>query len=120
MPLDPQQTLDLTDHQGRCLGRVSIDRIEGNRLFGRFTAEQEFVEVQRLFRDLEEAVNDQIFSLVDKLSGDIDRLELKLASPDRAEQLQVCDTQIMNGTDFCCRVPNLGLTQARSATAEVG
>ena len=120
MPLDPQQTVRLIDSDGRHLGDVSLARIEGNRVFGRFSRGQDFAAVEALFRDWEEAVNDQMFTLVDRLSGEIDRLRLRLTSPDGSEQLQLCDVQLTNEYELCCRVPNLALIQTPQPAAEVG
>lgn len=117
MALDPQQTLYLTDVQGRRLGRVSIDRIEGDRVLGRFTPEDAFDAVRPLFAEFEAVVNDQLFSEADRLSHQIDRLGLSLISADAAGQLAVCDVQIMAVSAFCCRVPNLALTQLPRAVA---
>ena len=96
MPLDPQQTLYLADSHGRRLGRVAIDRIEGNRLFGRFTPEEGFAAACDLFDEFEAAVNEQLFSEADRLSQEIDRLGLNLRNTDAAEELAVCDVQIMD------------------------
>lgn len=118
MPLDPRQTVRLTDSKGRYLGAVSIQRIEGNRVFARFSPAADFALVERLFLDLEEAANDQLFSSVDQISGDVDRLGLRLASEDCSEQLELRDVQIMNRHDLSCRVPNLALIQTSRAIAE--
>ena len=120
MPLDPRQTLSLVDSDGRCLGEVSIERIEGNRIFGRFSRGHNFAAVETLFCQWEEAVNDQMFSLVDQLTREIDRLGLRLASPDGSEQLKLCDVQISNAGDLCCRIPNLGLIQTSETVAQAG
>jgi hypothetical protein len=117
MPLDPQEAVHLTDAQGRQLGRVSIDRIEGNRVFGRFTPEAGFAPLRALFEGLEEAANDQLFSEADRLGQQIDRLGLHLSGSGPAEQLVVCDVQIMNTSAFCCRIPHLALTQVPRAVA---
>jgi hypothetical protein len=120
MPLDPQRTLRLVDPQGRCLGNVSIRRIEANRVFAEFSPAAEFARVEELFHDLEEAVNEQLFSLADRLSAEIDRLGLRLASADGSEHVEVCDAQIMNRRDLCLRIPNLALIQLPQTIAEAG
>jgi hypothetical protein len=117
MPLDPNQTLCLTDLQGRCLGRVSVERIERNQIVGVFTPESDFAAVRELFDELEAAVNDQIFGEADRISQEIDHLGLSLGSSDATEQLAVCDVQIMGVSSFCCQVPNLALTQVSRAVA---
>jgi hypothetical protein len=120
MPLDPQEELRLIDSQGRCLGSVSIERIEGDRVFGEFVASADFADASAMFREFEEAVNDQLFPEADRLSREIDALGLRLASADVNDSLLLGDVQIMNDTDLSCRVPNLGLTQVLQATAHAG
>ena len=120
MALDPQETVYLIDSAGRRLGEVSIQRIEGDRVHGRFAANSQFDDVREVFEDFEEAVNEQLFHEADRLSVAIDELGLHLSSADAGETLELQDTQIMNDADLSCRVPNLGLTQARRATAQVG
>jgi hypothetical protein len=120
MALDPTTTLCLADATGRRLGDVSISLIEGDRVHGRFVANEQFDAVREIFEEFEEAVNEQLFREAERLSGEIDELGLYLASGDLGETLQVVDTQIMNGTDLSCRVPNLGITQSRRAAAQAG
>jgi hypothetical protein len=117
MPLDAQQAVNLTDSQGRSLGQVVIERIERDRVFGRFTSRGEFAAVRSLFDEFEEAVTEQLFTEADRLSREIDELGLHLTGSGATEQLTVCDVQIMNATAFCCRIPNLALTQIRRAVA---
>jgi hypothetical protein len=117
MPLDPRQTALLTDAQGRLLGQVAIDRIEGNRLFGHFTAGVDFGAVRSLFQELEATVNDQVFGEADRLAQQIDCLGLRLAGSGAAEQLALRDVQIMSVSAFCCEVPGLALTQFPRAVA---
>jgi hypothetical protein len=94
-----------------------VERIEGNRVLGRFTPSADFPAVRALFEEFEAAVNDQMFRVADDLSSKIDRLGLYLAGSMPAEQLAVCDVQIMNKSAFCCRIPNLALTQLPRAVA---
>ena len=117
MPLDPQQTVFLADAQGRSLGTVSLARIEGNRVFGRFAPDTTFATVQSLFEQFEQAVNDQLFVETESLSSQIDGLGLRLTGPNATEQLALSDVQIMNAVDLSCRVPNLALTQIPRAVA---
>jgi hypothetical protein len=120
MPLDSQQTLRLVDPQGTCLGDVSVRRIEADRVFAEFSPAADFARGEKLFRDLEEAVDEQLFSEADRLSAEIDRLGLRLASADGSEHVEVRDTQIMNRRDLCLRIPNLALIQLPQTVAEAG
>src|SRR5262245_43335432 len=120
MPLDPQQDSHLVDSQGRCLGTVSIERIEGDRVFAAFVSGKDFAAVDSLFGEFEEAVNDQLFHEADRLSLAIDALGLRLTSVDGKDSLELRDVQIMNATNLSCRVPNLFLVQASRAAAHAG
>ena len=117
MPLDPQGTVYLTDAQGRSLGQVFIERIEGDRVFGRIAPHADFAAVRALFEELEAAANGQLFSEADRLADEIDRLGLHLTGYGAAEDLAVCDVQIMAESALSCRVPNLALTQLPRAVA---
>jgi hypothetical protein len=99
------------------LGRVSIERIEGDRLFGRFVPEADFAAVRSIFEQLEEAADGQLFGEADRRAEQIDRLGLSLKGSGASEELAVCDVQIMGESAFCCRVPNLALTQLHRAVA---
>lgn len=118
MPHDPQEQLCLTDSQSRCFGEVSIRRIEGDRVFDDFTPQADFSAIKPMFDELEQAANEQMFTLAGKLSEQINALGMRLTSSD-GEQLELCDVQIMNGRNLCCRVPNLALIQIPQAFAGV-
>ena len=120
MPIDPQQDVQLMDVRGHRLGSVAIQRIEGDRVFGRFSAGPDFAAVEGMFQQFEDAVNDQLFPEADRVGRQIDQLGLRLSSADGSETLQLGDVQIMNGSDFLCRIPNLGLIQATRATTHAG
>lgn len=120
MALDPQQELHLVDATGKTLGSVSIERIEGDRVFARFSPASDFAGAQLKFRQFEEAANDQLFHEVDRLSREIDSLGLRLASVDGTNSLHLDDVQIMNDADLSCRVPNLGLTQSEQEVVHAG
>ncbi len=117
MPLDPRGAVHLTDGQRRSLGQVFIERTEGDRVLGRFLPQADFGVVRSLFEEFEEAVNGQMFTEADRLAGQIDRLDLHLTGASVADQLAVCDVQIMGESGFSCRVPNLALTQNPRAGA---
>jgi hypothetical protein len=120
MPLDPQEQLRLTDSQSRYFGEVSIRRIEGNRVFADFTPRSDFSAIKSMFDELKLAANDQMFTSAGELSAKIDALGLRLMSSEGGEQLELCDVQIMNDRNLCCRVPNLALIQMPQAIAGVG
>ena len=117
MALNPQEELFLIDKNGQRVGSVAIRRIEGNRLFGRFVADSGFAAVESHFEKFENAVNEQLFHEVDRISQEIERLGIKLVSKDARDALHLEDVQIMHGTEISCQVPNLKLTQTTSAAA---
>jgi hypothetical protein len=98
MPLQPLQRLHLRDAQGRRLGEVVIDRIEGDLVFGSFTPGPEFAAVQAMFAEFVEAANEQLLSIVARLDDEIKRLGLRLNAPDGAEMPAIRDVQIADGS----------------------
>ena len=118
MPLDPQDALSLIDAHSTLLGTVSIDRIEGIRVFGRFQPSDQFRTFQALFDELEHAVNEQLFSLVDEICTRIDQLGLQLASRGGRERIKLAGVQLMNRTDICFEIPHLALVQLPAAVAQ--
>jgi hypothetical protein len=120
MALNPQEELFLIDKNGQRLGSVAIRRIEGNRLFGQFRADRTFATVGSLFNSFENAVNEQLFHEVDRISQEIERLGIKLVSKDARDALQLEEVQIMKGTEISCQIPNLKLTQTPIAAVVAG
>jgi hypothetical protein len=120
MPIRFQSDARLIDAQGQSLGTVSFDKVAGDRVFGRFAATANFDAARSLFRQFEDAVSDQLFSDVEELGLQIERLGLQLAPFDGDDALNLTDVQIMNETDFSCRIPNLALTQEPPAALRVG
>jgi hypothetical protein len=97
MPLQRQQTVSLCDRLGKTLGRVAIDRIEGDLVFGRFTPGPDYAGVERLFAEYVEAANDQLLSIVAELDAAIAALGLHLRPPEGAAIPDIYDVQIGSG-----------------------
>jgi hypothetical protein len=97
MPLQSQQQVSLWDGQNRDLGRVVIDRIEGDLVFGRFTPGSNYPEVERLFAEYIEAANEQLLSIVGELDEAIAALGLHLRSPNKTDLPAIYDVQIGAG-----------------------
>jgi hypothetical protein len=98
MPLSSQQALALWDSQDRELGRVVVDRVEGDLVFGRFTPGPGYPAVERLFAEYVEAANDQLLSIVGELDRAVAALGLHLRSPDKGLRLPpICDVQVGEG-----------------------
>ena len=111
MPLNPQETVYLTNAEWAFLGSLSLERIEGDRVFGRFVPGEDFAPLYELLGQFETAVDEQLFDDADQLREQIDSLGLGLTDSEGTEQLAVCDVQVMEASAFSCRVPNLALTQ---------
>lgn len=107
MTLTRNQQVQLLNNNRRCLGLVTVERVEGDRLFGQFAAQPEFSAVERLFREFEDAVNQQLFSHAGDISTSIDSLGLRLAVPGDGALLEIDDVQLMNGRKFCCRLKGM-------------
>jgi hypothetical protein len=84
-----EPTLYLMDAQQRRIGKVTIEQIVDNLLFGAFAPGPDFSAVADLFQQFEEAVNAQALSVVDELGADIAALGLRLCSPDHAEWVNI-------------------------------
>jgi hypothetical protein len=104
MRLKTNDVLWLADGQGRCLGHVTVENVEGELLLGQFTARPEFASVEQLFAEHEELVNHQVFNLADQAEAAIEELRLSLRSPDGRGNYPVRDVQIMRGHDLSCRL----------------
>lgn len=94
MPLQPQQSASLWDRQNRELGRVVIERVDGDLVFGQFTPGPHYTEVERLFAEYVEAANEQLLSRVGELDEAITVLDLHLRSAGRADLPAIHDVQI--------------------------
>jgi hypothetical protein len=89
--------VSLRDRQGHDLGRVVIERVEGDLVFGRFTPGPDFPQVERLFSEYVESANDQLLSIVAGLDERFGALGLRLHSPDAAALPAIHDVQIGEG-----------------------
>jgi hypothetical protein len=95
--LQPQQAVSLFDNQGRDLGRVVIDRIEGDLVFADFTPGPDYPAAERLFAEYAEAANEQLLGVVGDLDAAIATLGLHLCSPDHPRLPTIYDVQIADG-----------------------
>ena len=104
--------LCLLDSQERQIGRVLIERIDGDLLLGRFIPGKDFQAVEQLFCDFEEAVNAQALSLVEEIDLAIAALVLHLAQSNGSQEQRVYDVQIWNDGGFSCRLSELAPSSA--------
>ena len=78
MALQLSQRFSLQDAQGRDLGTVQVERLEGTLAFGSFAPTPAFDQVAPLFAQFAEAANDQLFGVVADLDEQIAALGLRL------------------------------------------
>jgi hypothetical protein len=97
MPLRRSQIVFLRDGQERDLGRVAVDRVERDLVFGQFMPGPDYPLVERVFAEYVEAANDQLLSRVGELDEQIGRLGLRLSSADGGAVPAIHDVQIGEG-----------------------
>jgi hypothetical protein len=98
MTLKSNQELCLIDGQGRELGQVQIDRIQGDLVFGRFTPGPAYAQVEPLFAEYVAAANEQLLGIVGELDEKIARLNLHLSSAEPGDLPAIHDVQVGHGT----------------------
>jgi hypothetical protein len=97
MSLRPAQVVSLRDGQDRELGRVVIERVEGDLVFGQFTPGPDYSQVERLFAEYVEAANYQLLSTVGELDERISALGLRLHAAGETALPGIFDVQIGEG-----------------------
>jgi hypothetical protein len=98
MSLKSNQEHCLLDGQARELGKVQIDRIQGDLVFGRFTAGAAYAQVEPLFAEYAAAANEQLLGIVGELDEKIAGLNLRLRTAEAGGLPEMHDVQIGNGT----------------------
>jgi hypothetical protein len=98
------RTLLLLDAQQRQLGQITIERIEGGLIFGKFLPGPAYPAVEHLFHAFEQAADSQALSVVDELDRAIAALGLHFRSPGGAEGTLVHDVQIWSDGGVTCRL----------------
>jgi hypothetical protein len=97
MSLRPAHVFSLRDRQDRDLGKVAIERVESDLVFGRFTPGPDYPQVERLFSEYVEAANDQLLGTVAELDVRIGILALRLYQAGGAGVPAIYDVQIGDG-----------------------
>jgi hypothetical protein len=97
-------SLTLSDARGLTYGWMTLESHEEPLLQGVFVPGPDFLRVSPLFRQFEEAVNEQALSTVNRLDAAISALGLVLSSPDGSEQTPVYDVQIWTDGGISCRL----------------
>lgn len=98
MKLHPHQEFSLLDRQGSALGRVEIERVQGDLVFGRFTPGPAYAAVEPLFTEYVAAANEQVLSIVGQLDARIAGLGLHPHSAAHDRLPVIHDVQIGDGT----------------------
>jgi hypothetical protein len=75
------------------LGHVAVQRTDQGLVIGEFSPDDSFAVVEQLFRDYEEAVDQQALSIVDALDARIAGLGLHVVLPD-GRRVKIDDVQI--------------------------
>jgi len=99
-----EQTLQLIDTKRRNIGEVRIDSKVDQLVTGEFAPGPNFLLVEELFQNFEEAVNVQALSVVDQLDEQIAALGLQLYSPEHGQSIKIYDVQIWRDGGFSCRL----------------
>ena len=96
---------ELLDAQGRRLGRVQIERREGELLFAQFTAGPDYCAVRSLFEQFEEAADSQALAAVDRADAAIRALGLTFAAAEGEPAVPLSDVQIWSDGRMSCQIP---------------
>lgn len=108
MAIRLDQKMDLFDSNHHRLGKIAIERIEGNLLSGTFEPGSAFATVERLFRQFEEAVDVQALGVVEKLDSAIASLGLYLVPPEGTGAFAIHDVQIWSDRGISLRIRDPG------------
>ena len=100
----------MTDSNGRDLGTLSVERVEGELLLGTFTPGADYPAVRSIFDGFAEAVEYGALSVVDDFDRRISALGIRVTLGDRV--MPAHDVQIYPDGAASCRVPLTGLNGA--------
>ena len=103
--LAPPTTLELSDPQGRRLGTVAVESVEGDLVLGTLTPGPDYDEVAPTFRALAEMVETFSLHWVDEAMGAIDRLGVTVRLDGAGPAIRAGDVQIDSDGGFSCRLP---------------
>ncbi|WP_166888605.1 hypothetical protein [Pantoea sp. Cy-639] len=88
----------LVSTNGLSLGRLLVSSTSGMRMIGSFLPDRDFDLYGNLFKEHEQAVNEQLFIEEERLMKKIDSLGLYVVGPSpRTESIGIKDLQIMEG-----------------------
>lgn len=92
------------DHGGDLAGEVTVSSSKEALMLGGFTPVPRFCLYEQLFREFEQAANDQLFVEIDRLEHEIAALGFYLVGPfPQDDRLEIEDLQIM-GNDVSFRL----------------
>lgn len=88
----------LVSTNGLSLGRLLVSSTGGMRMIGYFFSDRDFDLYGKLFKEHEQAVNEQLFIEEERLMKEIDSLGLYVVGPSpRTDALSIENLQIMEG-----------------------
>ena len=96
------QTVSLTDPQGRDIGTIVVESIRDDLLLGTFTPGPDYAAVRPLFLDFEEAADAQALGVVDEYEKEIEGIGLHIR-PRGDAVVRVYDVQIWTDGGVSCR-----------------
>ena len=96
--------LDLFDYSGTALGSISVtSENENEAVCGDFLPTPAFSVYVTLFKEFEEAVNDQLFTHVDNLDKEIESFGFYVVDPSNGMKKKIFDLQIIIGAGVSFR-----------------
>jgi hypothetical protein len=95
-------TFYLKNRGGDLVGKVIVTSSEGTLMLGTFEAAPHYRSYEQLFKEFEQAANDQLFIEIDRLEGEIAELGFYATGPFPQEnRCEIEDLQIMgSGASF--------------------
>jgi hypothetical protein len=92
----------LKDRRGDLTGEITVTSSDGALMLGDFASAPHFRLYEQLFKEFEQAANDQLFVEVDRLEHEIAGLGFYLVGPfPQEDRLEIEDLQIMgHGVSF--------------------
>ena len=103
MTLTANQIVKLTDRAGRDIGRLAVERVDGDLLLGTFTPGADYSMVSEIFDGFAEAVDHGSLSVVDNFDKQIAALGIQVTLGEL--NVPAHDVQIYSDGAASCRMP---------------
>ncbi|MFN7925826.1 MAG: hypothetical protein U0Q16_37340 [Bryobacteraceae bacterium] len=102
--LRPGANCSLADYSGVRLGSVRIDRVDGDRVFGKLERFAGFESVRALFRDLDEAIDANVMCAVNEIEQEVEDLGLHLVAVGGGRLPAIHHVQVYDGDTIFFRL----------------